>query len=134
MPLWQTIVGASLIVAIVLAVLDVAPFWGDLAWWQLLFFYLLGFGGVLLGCIARGAGQGVVGVLRNLLIAQVYAFYTWLLWPVLVRAAARQLTDRRGWAKTEREKVTAVADAVSTTRCTRRKAARWSRSGVSHAS
>jgi hypothetical protein len=106
---WQTIVGASLIVAIALAILDVAPFWGDLVWWQLLFFYLLGFGGVLLGCIARGAGQGLGGVLRGILIAQVYAFYSWLLWPVLVRATARQLTDRRGWAKTERERVTDAA-------------------------
>ena len=104
-PLWQTIVGASLIVALVLAILDVAPFWGDLVWWQLLFFYLLGFGGVLMGCIARGASRGVRGVLVGLLVAQIYAFYTWLLWPVLVRAATRQLTDRRGWAKTEREKV-----------------------------
>ena len=109
MPLWQTIVGASLIVAIVLAILDVAPFWGDLVWWQLLFFYLLGFGGVLMGCIARGAGQGLGGVLRNVLVAQVYAFYSWLLWPVLVRATARQLTDRRGWAKTEREQVSDAA-------------------------
>jgi 1,2-diacylglycerol 3-beta-glucosyltransferase len=109
MPLWQTIVGASLVVAIVLAILDVAPFWGDLQWWQLLFFYLLGFGGVLIGCISRGAGQGPAGVARNVLIAQVYAFYTWLLWPVLVRATARQLTDRRGWAKTEREHVSDVA-------------------------
>jgi cellulose synthase/poly-beta-1,6-N-acetylglucosamine synthase-like glycosyltransferase len=109
MPVWQTIVGASLIVAIALAILDVAPFWGDLVWWQLLFFYLLGFGGVLLGCIARGAGQGLGGVLRGILIAQVYAFYSWLLWPVLVRATARQLTDRRGWAKTERERVTDAA-------------------------
>jgi cellulose synthase/poly-beta-1,6-N-acetylglucosamine synthase-like glycosyltransferase len=110
MPLWQTIVGAALIVAIALAILDVAPFWGDLVWWQLLFFYLLGFGGVLLGCIARGAGQGLGGVLRGILIAQVYAFYTWLLWPVLIRATARQLTDRRGWAKTEREKVSDSAE------------------------
>jgi cellulose synthase/poly-beta-1,6-N-acetylglucosamine synthase-like glycosyltransferase len=109
MPLWQTIVGASLIVAIVLAILDVAPFWGDLVWWQLLFFYLLGFGGVLMGCIARGAGQGLGGVLRNVLVAQVYAFYSWLLWPVLVRATARQLTDRRGWVKTEREQVSDAA-------------------------
>jgi cellulose synthase/poly-beta-1,6-N-acetylglucosamine synthase-like glycosyltransferase len=109
MPLWQTIVGASLIVAIALAILDIAPFWGDLVWWQLLFFYLLGFGGVLLGCVARGAGHGVRGVVAGVLIAQVYAFYTWLLWPVLVRATARQLTDRRGWAKTEREQLSDAA-------------------------
>ena len=35
--------------------------------------------------------------------AHVYAFYSWLLWPVLVRSALRQLTERRDWAKTERE-------------------------------
>jgi cellulose synthase/poly-beta-1,6-N-acetylglucosamine synthase-like glycosyltransferase len=109
MPVWQTIVGVSLIVAIALAILGVAPFWGDLAWWQLLFFYLLGFGGVLLGCLARGAGHGIRGVVAGVLIAQVYAFYTWLLWPVLVRATARQLTDRRGWAKTEREQLSDAA-------------------------
>ena len=110
MPVWQTIVGISLIVAGGLAVTNVTPLWADTAWWQILFFYLLGFGGVMLGCIARGAGQGLGGVLRGILIAQVYAFYTWLLWPVLIRATARQLTDRRGWAKTEREQVSDVAE------------------------
>jgi cellulose synthase/poly-beta-1,6-N-acetylglucosamine synthase-like glycosyltransferase len=109
MPLWQTIVGASLIVALVLAVTGVTPLWADTEWWQIVFFYLLGFGGVMLGCIARGAGNGVRGVLTGILIAHVYAFYTWLLWPVLVRATARQLTDRRGWAKTEREQLSDAA-------------------------
>ena len=33
----------------------------------------------------------------------MYAFYSWLLWPVLLRSALRQLTERRDWAKTERE-------------------------------
>jgi cellulose synthase/poly-beta-1,6-N-acetylglucosamine synthase-like glycosyltransferase len=109
MPLWQTIVGASLIVALVLAVTGVTPLWADTEWWQIVFFYLLGFGGVMLGCIARGAGNGVRGVVTGIVIAHVYAFYTWLLWPVLVRATARQLTDRRGWAKTEREQLSDAA-------------------------
>ena len=72
-------------------------------WWQLAFFYALGFGGVMLGCIARGAAHGFWPALRGILVAQVYAFYSWLLWPVLIRATVRQLTDRRAWAKTERE-------------------------------
>ena len=56
-----------------------------------------------LGCIARGASEGFGGAVRGFFIAQVYAFYSWLLWPVLVRSAWRQLTERRDWAKTERE-------------------------------
>ena len=32
-------------------------------------------------------------------IIPVYAAYTWLIWPVLVRAALRQLLGRKGWAR-----------------------------------
>ncbi len=49
--------------------------------------------------------RGCPGVARGLLVAHVYAFYSWLLWPVLLRSTARQLTERRDWAKTEREPV-----------------------------
>jgi cellulose synthase/poly-beta-1,6-N-acetylglucosamine synthase-like glycosyltransferase len=102
MPLWQSIVGISLIAAILLVAVGEVPLWDDESPWQLVFFYLLGFGGVIMGCVARGAPEGVLGMLRGVLVAQVYAFYTWLIWPVLARSLARQLTDRRGWAKTER--------------------------------
>ena len=102
-PVFQGVIGAALAAALGLAVFDVTPLWADTEWWQILFFYVLGFGGVLLGCIARGAAQGVGGALRGVLVAQIYAFYSWLLWPVLVRATVRQLTDRRAWAKTDRE-------------------------------
>jgi 1,2-diacylglycerol 3-beta-glucosyltransferase len=66
---------------------------------------VLGFGGVVLGCVARGAQRGVGGILLSLLIVPVYAAYSWLIWPVLFRAGARQLTGRRDWAKTTREAV-----------------------------
>ena len=105
MPLWQAIVGGAPAAAVLLAVLDVASFWDTGPWWQLVFFYVLGFGGVLLGCAARGAPQGAPGVARGLAVAHLYAVYSWLLWPVLLRSAARQLTERRDWAKTEREPV-----------------------------
>jgi 1,2-diacylglycerol 3-beta-glucosyltransferase len=107
MPLWQTIVGVCLVAAIVLAVTGTADFWDTGPWWQIMFFYLLGFGGVVLGCIARGAGKGARGAARGFLVAHPYAIYTWLIWPVLVRATFRQLTERRQWAKTEREPVAA---------------------------
>ncbi len=103
MPLWQTLVGVTLVAAIGLAIAGTAAFWTDGPWWQLAFFYLLGFGGTMLGCVAARAGDGRLSYLRGILTAQVYAFYSWLLWPVLVRSALRQLTERREWTKTERE-------------------------------
>jgi hypothetical protein len=36
-------------------------------------------------------------------IAHVYALYTWILFPVLLRAFARQLAARRDWSRTDRE-------------------------------
>jgi cellulose synthase/poly-beta-1,6-N-acetylglucosamine synthase-like glycosyltransferase len=106
MPIWQSIIGASMLVAAYLLLTDQAGFYEDAAWQQILFFYLLGFGGVVMGCVAAGAARGRLGYLTGLLIAQVYAFYTWLIWPVLLRALWRQLTDQRAWAKTEREALT----------------------------
>jgi len=105
MPVMQALVGVAFAASIVLAIFDVANFWGDGGWWQLLFFFVLGFGGVVLGCVARGAQRGVGGILLSLLIVPVYAAYSWLIWPVLFRAGARQLTGRRDWAKTTREAV-----------------------------
>jgi cellulose synthase/poly-beta-1,6-N-acetylglucosamine synthase-like glycosyltransferase len=105
MPVFQALVGVAFVASIFLAIFDVANFWGENGWWQLLFFFLLGYGGIVLGCIARGARTGPVGILVSLLIVPVYAAYTWLIWPVLFRAATRQLLGRRGWAKTKREPV-----------------------------
>jgi cellulose synthase/poly-beta-1,6-N-acetylglucosamine synthase-like glycosyltransferase len=103
MPFWQTVIGVSLIVAVVLWLSGAATIWEGGPLEELVFFYLLGFGGTLLGCVARGATQGRGGALRGLLIAQGYAYYSWLLWPVLARSAWRQITERRNWVKTERE-------------------------------
>jgi cellulose synthase/poly-beta-1,6-N-acetylglucosamine synthase-like glycosyltransferase len=105
MPWWQAIVGVALVSAIALAATGHDSFWSDGPWWQLVFFYVLGFGGTIMGCVARGVGNGARGVLLGLLVAQVYAFYSWMLWPVLLRAGVRQLTRRRNWAKTQREAI-----------------------------
>jgi len=105
MPLWQTLVGVTLVAAVGLAIAGTASFWTDGPWWQLAFFYLLGFGGTMLGCVAARAGGGPLSYLRGILIAQVYAFYSWILWPVLIRSTLRQLTERREWTKTERERL-----------------------------
>ena len=96
MPCWQTLVGLSMLVGVILAVTGRAAFWDGGPTWWLAVIYLLGFGGTLMGCVAARGWRGV-------LIAQVYAFYSWLLWPVLLRSTFRQLTERRDWSKTERE-------------------------------
>ncbi len=103
MPLWQGLMGIALVIAIGLAITGTTPFWDGGPPWQLLLIYLLTFAGTILGCIAARAGEGPLGWLRGFLVAHLYAFYSWLLWPVLVRSAVRQLTERRDWVKTERE-------------------------------
>ena len=103
-PVLQAVVGVAFVVSIVLAIAGVASFLGDDGI-QILVFFLLGYAGVFLGCIARGARRGVVGVLVGVLIVPVYAAYSWIIWPVIARATVRQLLGRREWAKTAREPI-----------------------------
>ena len=105
MPFWQGIIGLGLLGALFLAIFGTAPFWGGGPTYQLLFFYLLAFGGTSLGTIAARAEQGPVGWVVGFLIGQVYTLYTWFLWPVLLRSTARQLSGHGSWAKTEREAI-----------------------------
>jgi cellulose synthase/poly-beta-1,6-N-acetylglucosamine synthase-like glycosyltransferase len=110
MPFWQGIILLGLIGALFLAIFGSAPFWGDGPTYQLLFFYLLAFGGTSLGTIAARAEQGPIGWVVGFLVGQVYTFYTWFLWPVLLRSVARQLSGHGSWAKTEREAIDVPAD------------------------
>jgi cellulose synthase/poly-beta-1,6-N-acetylglucosamine synthase-like glycosyltransferase len=103
MPFWQGIVGISFLTAVCLWALGVAPFWGPGLSWQLVAFYVLAFGGTVIACLAGRRGQGPRGWITGFLVGQVYALYTWLIWPVLIRASGRQLLRRRSWAKTQRE-------------------------------
>jgi 1,2-diacylglycerol 3-beta-glucosyltransferase len=109
MPLWQTIVGIALVIAIILAATGEAALWGGGPTWQLALVYVLTFGGTVLGCIASRTSAGAKGWVAGFLLGHLYALYTWLLWPVLVRSSARQLTERRDWAKTEREAIDSAA-------------------------
>lgn len=103
MPFWQGLIGLGVLGAAFLWASGTAPIWGGGPVWQLAFFYLLAYGGTIMGCVAARAEAGPLGWLRGLLIAQVYTPYTWFLWPVLLRSALRQLGERRDWSKTERE-------------------------------
>lgn len=103
MPVWQSIIGVSMLVAVYLLITGQANIYESNAIHQIAFFYILGFGGVIMGCIAAGASRGWKGYITGFFIAQVYAFYTWLIWPVLLGPLFRHLTDQRTWSKTERE-------------------------------
>lgn len=103
MPLWQSVIGVAMLTALYLLITDQAVIIGDDWLLQIVFFYLLGFGGVIMGCIAAFAARGWRWAIVGFFVAQLYAFYTWLIWPVLLRSVFRQLTDRRTWAKTDRE-------------------------------
>ncbi len=105
-PILQAFVGLTFMLSVVLLVGGIAPLFGDGDWhWQLLAILVLSLGGLWLGCIARNRGRGVTGVLRATATVPVYAVYSWMIWPVLVRAAARQLSGRGSWAKTAREPI-----------------------------
>lgn len=104
MPLWQSIVGVGILAAVGLAVTGTAGFIGGLSLQRAGFLYVLAFGGVVLGCIARGYMYSrIKGMFRGLLLAQVYALYSWILWPVLVGSISRHVRGRNSWSKTERE-------------------------------
>lgn len=103
LPFWQGIMFCGMVLSVLLAIFGVASFWGEGPTWQLAFFYLLAFGGTTVGCMSARAGQGPLGWLKGFLTGQVYTFYTWMLWPVLLRSTARQLARRDSWAKTARE-------------------------------
>jgi 1,2-diacylglycerol 3-beta-glucosyltransferase len=99
MPLWQTIVGAALACAIALGALGIAPITPSTD--ILPEVYVLGFSNSVLGCLATRHASGR-SWLRAIAVAHLYALYTWLLFPVLVRALVRQMGARREWARTDR--------------------------------
>jgi 1,2-diacylglycerol 3-beta-glucosyltransferase len=92
------------VTALLLWAIDDVPFWTSaMPFWALVLTYALGFTGAVLGTVARSARRTPFAWLWGVVIAQPYALYTWLLFPVLLRAATRVLLHRGGWAKTDRE-------------------------------
>ena len=104
LPAIHAVVGVAFFASIVLAITGVAELLGEQR--------LVG-AALLLPARLRRRPDGLhrarraAGPARDrragILLAPIYAAYTWLLWPVLARAAARQLTHRSDWAKTARE-------------------------------
>ena len=99
-PILQMATGLGLATAVVLAVVTDLPLWAS-SIPILIFFLGLSFGPTLTGLLTRGRGPRavVVGVLTLL----PYTVYSWLIFPVLVRALLRHLSGSNTWAKTARE-------------------------------
>ncbi|MEO6866878.1 MAG: glycosyltransferase family 2 protein, partial [Gaiellales bacterium] len=106
MPVWQLVVGSAFALAAWQILVHDVRFFGDAAITTIIFYILLSFSGVVVGCAMQGwRTGGVLGLVVGVLVTPVYALYSWLLWPVLIRAVLRQTFRRRGWVKTEREQV-----------------------------
>jgi cellulose synthase/poly-beta-1,6-N-acetylglucosamine synthase-like glycosyltransferase len=106
MPLWQIVVGFAFALAAWQILFHDARFFGDAEVTTIVFYILLSFSGVVVGCTMQGwRTGGIIGLLVGVIVTPLYALYSWLLWPVLIRALLRQTVRRRGWAKTEREQV-----------------------------
>ncbi|PJI93854.1 glycosyltransferase family 2 protein [Luteimicrobium subarcticum] len=111
MPILQVAMGLGLVLAVV--------FWGFFhvafysLWWPVLIFalglsFFAGFAGLFVGIRRgwRGLLFAVVGIVP-------YMFYTWLIYPALVRALFRWAFGSGTWAKTAREPMDENLPAVS---------------------
>ena len=104
-PVILLVVGAATVAGLLLAAFGV-PFVVDgQALMMLLALLLLAFGPIMLGMLARTRDQSMRTRLASLLTAVPYAFYVWLLWPAVVRAAWRQARGATSWDKTQREPI-----------------------------
>ena len=110
MPFFQAAVAIAFILTLIFIVFDLGGFGSAPGVAGIVTFYLLGIGAVLFGCLAWGAERGRGGLLLGWLVAHVYMLYSFLTWPVVARAAARQLSGRGSWAKTSRETISGPGD------------------------
>ena len=104
-PILQGFVGITFLLAIALYLAGIASIVGERTYLQLLPILVLSLGGLWLGCVARNRGRGFIGVLLATATVPAYAVYSWMIWPVLLRGALRQLSGRGSWAKTAREPI-----------------------------
>jgi 1,2-diacylglycerol 3-beta-glucosyltransferase len=68
-------------------------------------FYLFSAGPGIVGVLFSRRRTGIGPFVMNVLLAHLYLFYSWLIYPVVYRALLRQLMRRRSWAKTSREAI-----------------------------
>lgn len=102
-PLIQLLTGLALITTFILALVYSIPVVPS-SFLMLIVFLTIGFGPGLATLLLRGNGWKQVGY--ALLVVLPYTFYSWLVFPALIRGLVRHLMRRDGWAKTAREPLT----------------------------
>ena len=102
-PVFQTLVGLSLALSIVLVATDEVSLVES--WPTLLFFYALSFVPGIAGILAARGGRGFW---LAVVLAHLYLFYSWLIFPVVLRGLVREMAGRSTWAKTDREEIDTV--------------------------
>ena len=116
MPFFLAVVAIDFILAAVFVGFGVGGFRSMPVLAGVVLFYVLGIGCILLGCVAWGSERGRGGIVLGWLVAHVYFLYSFLIWPVVARAGARQLFGRTSWAKTSREAVSAPDEPAASAR------------------
>lgn len=102
-PIVQALVGVSVVLSVVFLGFGwVRPEWSIFI---IVLFYLFSAGPGIAGVFFTRRRKGIVPFLMNLLLAHLYLFYSWLIYPVVYRALGRQLIGRNSWAKTKREAI-----------------------------
>ncbi|WP_200331777.1 glycosyltransferase [Leucobacter sp. L43] len=102
-PLIQAWVGLSVLLSVVFLAVGIVVPDGSIV--ILVLFYVFSATPGIAGVLFARPPQGLLSVLRNLLLAHAYLIYSWLIFPVVYRSLIRQLTGRNSWAKTKREAI-----------------------------
>lgn len=106
-PILQLATGLALIATIILSFAHDIPLLPATVL-GLLLFLTIGFGPGIIVLLSRGNGIKQFGY--ALLVILPYTFYSWLVFPALIRSLFRHVLRREGWAKTAREPLRAETD------------------------
>lgn len=102
-PIVQAWVGLSVALSVIFLAFDIVrPEW---TLFIVVLFYAFSAGPGIVGVLFSRRRKGLGPFIVNVLLAHLYLFYSWLIYPVVYRALLRQLLRRKSWAKTRREAI-----------------------------
>lgn len=102
-PIVQAWVGVSVVLSAIFLITGLAR--PHFTVFIVVLFYLFTAGPGIVGVLIARRWRGVWPFITDILLAHLYLIYSWLIYPVVYRALLRQISRRRGWAKTKREAI-----------------------------
>lgn len=105
LPAIQAWVGLSVVLSVVFLATGIAR--PPLTVFIVVLAYVFSAAPGVLGVLLARSRPGLWGFLVGLLLAHLYLFYSWVIYPVVYRALIRQLVGAKTWAKTQREAIEA---------------------------